>query len=94
MNKVITIGVIGDAPEGHPAHVAIDDALNHAAQYLLKKVDVTWLPTQSLTTSACLQGLERFDGVFCAPGGAYDSPDGAVAGIQYAREYDRPFLGT
>ena len=94
MNNKVTVGIIGDAPEDHPARKVTDAALNHAAKYLSIDVDFSWILTQSLTTSAGLQGLERFGGIVGAPGGAYDSCDGAVAGIQYARENKHPFLGT
>ena len=94
MNNKITVGIIGDASEDHPAHKVTDAALNHAAKYLSVDIGFSWIPTQSLTNSAGLQGLEWFGGIIGAPGGAYQSCDGAVAGIQFAREHERPFLGT
>ena len=36
----------------------------------------------------CEQSLESFDGLWCAPGCPYKSAEGAMNGIQFAREYD------
>ena len=94
MNNLVTVGIIGDADKSHPAHQATDNALNHAAKHLSIEVNFSWIPTQSLLTSEGQQGLKQFAGIFGAPGGAYQSPDGAVIGIQFARELNRPFLGT
>jgi CTP synthase (UTP-ammonia lyase) len=94
MNNSVTIGIVGDAVESHIAHQVTDNALKHTAKYLSKEIDFSWIPTKSLLTSEGRRGLEKFDGIFGAPGGAYDSPDGALVGIQFAREQNRPFIGT
>jgi CTP synthase (UTP-ammonia lyase) len=38
--------------------------------------------------------LEQFDVLLCSPGSPYQSMRGALNGVQFAREFDRPFLGT
>ena len=94
MVSTVTVGIIGDADESHPAHKVTDSALNHAAKHLSIEANISWIPTKSLLTPEGQQRLKQFDGVLAAPGGAYQSPDGAVSGIQFAREQNYPFLGT
>jgi CTP synthase (UTP-ammonia lyase) len=45
-------------------------------------------------TEATERLLSDADAVWCAPGSPYASLDGALAGIRFAREHQRPFLGT
>ena len=94
MNNTVNVGIVGDAVESHIAHQVTDNALKHAAKYLSKEIDLSWIPTKSLLTSEGRRGLEQFGGILGAPGGAYDSPDGALVGTQFAREQNRPFIGT
>lgn len=94
MKNSVTIGIVGDAVESHIARQVTDNALKHTAKYLSKDIDLSWIPTKSLLTSEGRRGLEKFDAILGAPGGAYDSPDGALVAIQFAREQNRPFIGT
>ncbi len=94
MSHAINIGIIGDFDQNRPSHKATNEAINHAANRLSTKADITWLPTPSFLTETGQERLGQFDGVFVAPGSPYQSLDGALQGIQLAREQDRPFLGT
>ena len=38
--------------------------------------------------------LKQFDALWCAPGSPYKSMDGALRGIQFARERGWPFIAT
>jgi len=38
--------------------------------------------------------LERFDGLWASPGSPYESAEGMLKGIEFARRRDWPFLGT
>jgi CTP synthase (UTP-ammonia lyase) len=94
MSQSIGIGVIGDYDPAFAPHRATDAALAHAADGLGLTVAVEWLPTPSLDGAAAPDILEAFDGLWCAPGSPYRSLAGALAGIRFAREHDRPFVGT
>ena len=94
MTETVNIGIIGDYDQSRPSQLAINDALYHAANHLSTKVNITWIPTPSLLTSEGQERLEQSAGLWAAPGGAYQSLDGALRGIQFARELNRPFLGT
>lgn len=92
MSKLIKIGIIGDYQSERPSHIATNDALCHCARYLDIKLELIWLPTESLEGSV-EKCISKFDGLFCAPG-EYKSEIGAINTIQYARENDYPLIGT
>ncbi len=88
----IQIGLIGDYSPKVTAHIAIPQALAIAANGTGIKVNVTWLPTESLAQD--LEQLSSFNGLWCVPASPYASMDGALSAIRFAREGNRPFLGT
>jgi len=93
MPKVLFVGVIGDFNLSSETHTATNFAFSHSARYLKVEVGVEWIPTPDLEKNADDQ-LEKFDALLCAPGSPYKSMRGALNGIRFARENDRPFLGT
>ena len=93
MPKALFVGVIGDFNLSSEMHTATNFAFSHSARYLKVEVGVEWIPTPDLEKNADDQ-LEKFDALLCAPGSPYKSMRGALNGIRFARENDRPFLGT
>jgi CTP synthase (UTP-ammonia lyase) len=89
----IAVGIIGDYDPAFLPHRATEEALVHAAGRLGIEVAVNWIATTDLEQDAG-ERLADFDALWCAPGSPYRSMQGAVAGIQMAREGDLPFLGT
>jgi CTP synthase (UTP-ammonia lyase) len=89
----VKIGVIGDYDAKKPSHPATVNAIIHAAKRLNIPVETVWLPTKKLQ-HAVLEKLAGFDALFCAPGSPYESYEGAINAIRYARELNVPFLGT
>ena len=94
MKEKVNIGIIGDFDENYPSHKATDDALYHAANYLSIRINISWLPTQSLVESEGQERLKHFSSLWAAPGSLYKSERGALNGIQFARELNVPFIGT
>lgn len=84
---------MGDFVPGHTSHEAANEAVRHAADALSLAFEADWIPTPTFDTEAGLAVLEQYDGIF-APGGAYESKEGALAAIRFARERGRPFFGT
>jgi CTP synthase (UTP-ammonia lyase) len=89
----VRVAVVGDRLSKFRAQDSIEGALQHSAAALGANVDVEWFGTPMLEKGAAEQ-LERVDAVWCAPGSPYLSIDGALEGIRFARETNRPFLGT
>lgn len=83
------IGIIGDFNPGNPTHAATNEGLQHAAEILADRLfEFFWLPTDQPHQFGECKGL------LCSPGSPYRSLEGALLGIQYARENGIPFLGT
>jgi CTP synthase (UTP-ammonia lyase) len=94
MDRKIRVGIIGDYdPKKHFSHVPTNEALGHAAGALSVSVDFTWIPTPSLKGQST-ETLKRFDALWCASGSPYESMDGAIQGIRFAREMGWPFIAT
>jgi CTP synthase (UTP-ammonia lyase) len=92
--RPLKIGIIGDFEATNPTHAATHAALNHAAQALSARVEIEWLGTPPYASEAQARSLAAYDGLWGAPGSPYQSRDGAINAIRFARECDRPFLGT
>jgi len=88
----IQIGLIGDYSPEVTAHVAIPKAIALAANDLDASIETVWLPTKGIVSE--IGRLSTFDGLWCVPASPYESMDGALAAIRYAREENCPFLGT
>jgi len=87
--NTIRIGIIGDYNPANPTHVATDEGIQHASTSLLSNVvEATWLPTDRSHL------FDSYHGLLCSPGSPYKCMDGALRGIQCARERGIPFLGT
>ena len=76
-------GIIGDFRSGNPTHTSTNSALEQAGP-----CSIHWLATDEA------HDYEQFDGLICSPGSPYKSEQGALRGIQYAREHGVPLLGT
>jgi CTP synthase (UTP-ammonia lyase) len=94
MNEPLRVGIIGDFDPQLRSHRATNEALDHAASTLTTTMEYAWLPTQSLEHAGCEVTLQRFDALWCAPASPYKSMQGALRGIQFAREQGWPFIGT
>ncbi len=54
------------------------EALEHCASHLGIRVEIAWLPTRQLEQDSI--ALERFNGLWCAPGSPYQSMSGRFKG--------------
>lgn len=94
MNRSLKVGIIGDFDPHNRTHLATNDALTHAAKTLAAPIDTTWLPTPSLDNEFSQTTLQQFDALWCAPASPYQSMNGALRAIRFAREQNWPFSGT
>jgi len=94
MDNEINIAVIGDFNPERLSHKATDEALRHAADALSITLTTDWLPTSLMENEIDTAKLEKYHGIFCAPGGPYKSMSGALDAIRFARERGWPFIGT
>jgi CTP synthase (UTP-ammonia lyase) len=94
LSECVRVGIIGDSDPDSPSHIATDAAIGHGADALGIAVDIDWLPTPALDGPDPTAILAPYDALWASPGSPYRSMDGALAAIRFAREHDRPFLGT
>jgi CTP synthase (UTP-ammonia lyase) len=90
-NTVIRIALIGDYDPQVTAHQAIPLALGMAAEHAGLDVQFQWLATDRIDNDT---PLADFDGFWCVPASPYRNEAGALRAIRFAREQQRPFLGT
>ena len=91
MSIAVRIGLIGDYDHAVPAHQAIPRALALVADETGIEVAHEWVPTDEITSDA---RVEEYDALWCVPASPYLSTEGALRAIRFAREQERPFLGT
>jgi CTP synthase (UTP-ammonia lyase) len=91
MSTRIRIGLIGDRSDSIVAHRAIPPALSLAATELSIEVEHEWVGSEQVTA---ISRIAAFDGLWAIPGSPYRSMEGVLLAIRYAREQQRPFLGT
>lgn len=92
MNQEVRIGIIGDFNSEYPSHIATNKAIEHAARSLNISTEIHWLSTVELERQEIL--LKQFDAFWCSPGSPYQSMEGALQAIRFAREKAHPFIGT
>ncbi len=93
MTQPLLIGLIGDYQPEVKAHQAIPRALALAGADLGVAVEPVWLATPRLEGDVT-ELLAGFDALWAVPATPYDSMEGALNAIRYAREQQVPFLGT
>jgi CTP synthase (UTP-ammonia lyase) len=89
--KALRIGLIGDRDDRVFAHRMIPASLDLAGRALGAGVAAEWIATDTIAGPA---RVAEFDALWCVPASPYRSMDGALAAIRFARESQRPFLGT
>lgn len=94
MIQSVNIGIIGDYNQDFRPHQATNTALKDSAQYLGINLEFKWLPTLSFEEQPVKKTLQEFDALWCAPGSPYQSMNGALKAIQFARESQLPLIGT
>lgn len=90
-NTPLNIALIGDYDPDVTAHQAIKQALPMSANAIGVEVCSQWLATDRIDADT---DLSVFDGFWCVPASPYQSLDGALRAITFARTRQRPFLGT
>jgi CTP synthase (UTP-ammonia lyase) len=94
VKNAVRIGILGDFNPEFRSHHATNDSLQHAAAQLHVRLESQWIPTPSLLEAGAEKMLANFDGLWASPGSPYNSFEGMLKGIEFARRCDWPFLGT
>ena len=94
MSKKIRMGIVADHDPKSRYHAATTHSILHAAEALSIPAEPVWIETDSLDREEGAAQLQDCDGIWCGPGSPYKSMEGALRAIRFARENDRPFIGT
>ncbi|HVP45902.1 MAG TPA: hypothetical protein VMT32_04940 [Bryobacteraceae bacterium] len=92
--RAVRIGIVGDFNPDYRSHHATNAALQHAAKAVGCEVESAWVPTPTLEGPQVAEMLSGYDGLWASPGSPYRSMRGMLAGIEFARVCDRPFVAT
>jgi GNAT superfamily N-acetyltransferase len=87
----LKIGIMGDF-DGRMSHLATNAAIEHVATQRSFTAEIKWIGTEEIDKD--IQSVRRYDALLCAPGTPYKNLNGALKGIQFARQNNIPFLGT
>ena len=93
MSRMRRIAIVGDLSRDVLPHRLIRQALQLAGDRLGVVVHSAWVMTKALDPLA-EDLLGGFAGIWVMPGSPYQSMDGALGAIRFARERQVPFLGT
>lgn len=89
----VKIGLVGKYVELPDAYKSIIEAINHAATYNERKVDLCLIHSETVTSENVAEKLGELDGIIVAPGFGHRGIEGKIEAVRYAREHDVPFLG-
>lgn len=88
------IGLIGEQSENVRAHLAIPQAVAiYESKFPGHRITLNWISTKSVLDDQD-KLLSSCHGLWCVPGSPYQSFEGALHAIRFARENKIPFLGT
>jgi len=86
------LALVGDYSAAVIAHRAIPRALELACA--ATKRDLTWQWVATRDVRHAPRDLKKYSGVWLVPASPYENMAGALDAIRFARETNRPFLGT
>ena len=89
-SRAVRIGLVGDYDATVTAHQAIPRALELSGTAVCS-LTYEWIPTSEIHDES---RLRAFDGLWCVPASPYRNREGALRAIRFAREQQRPYLGT
>src|ERR1017187_402896 len=92
-SNTVDIGLVGKYTELPDAYKSINEAFIHAGTRNDCKVNVHYIPSESLTKDNIKEKLGGLDGVLVAPGFGERGIEGKISAIKYVRENNIPFFG-
>src|SRR5438270_3076358 len=89
----VTIGIVGKYVSLPDAYLSVSEALQHAALYHNRRLDLRWIDSSDLEETARTTLLEGLDGIVVPGGFGHRGVEGKVRAARYARDSGTPYLG-
>lgn len=89
----VKIAFVGKYIDLKESYKSLTEALIHAGAALDTKVNIKWIDSEKLQNLDSLEDLKDVNGILVAGGFGYRGVEGKIKAINYAREYNIPFLG-
>src|SRR5919204_1495306 len=89
----VTIGLVGKYVSLPDAYLSVSEALQHAALYHNRRLNLRWIDSSDLEETARTTLLEGLDGIVVPGGFGHRGVEGKVRAARYARESGTPYLG-
>jgi len=89
----MNIAIIGDYNIHTRSHAATDAALSHSADWLGLSINYDWIPTNNIHTNFD-EIVNKYNSFWIAPGGPFNNMNAVIDIIKYARENNKPTIGT
>lgn len=86
------LALVGDYSPEVTAHRAIPHALELACKATRSDLTWQWIATRDIRDAS--RTLQKFSAVWLVPASPYENMAGAIEAVRFARETNRPFLGT
>jgi len=91
-SAAVRIGVVGKYLPAPDAYISVTEALRHAGVFHNLRVDIRWIPSETLETGD-LRLLDEVDGVVVPGGFGHRGIEGKIAAARFARTGEVPYLG-
>ncbi|MCS7003309.1 MAG: CTP synthase, partial [Dehalococcoidia bacterium] len=89
----VRIALVGKYIDLQDSYLSVREALQHAAVYHDRTLDLAWIDSESLERDDVEARLRGYDGI-CVPGGFGNrGTEGMIAAARYARTRRIPYLG-
>ncbi len=89
----VTIGLVGKYVSLPDAYLSVSEALQHAAIYHNRRVNLRWIDSSDLESTTSTALLDGLDGIVVPGGFGHRGVEGKVRAARYARETGTPYLG-
>lgn len=91
--EIVKIGLVGKYVELQDAYKSILEALQHAATYNDRKIQIEYIQSEKLTEANVAEKLSDLDGIVVCPGFGSRGIEGKFVAIKYTRENNIPTFG-
>lgn len=89
----VKIGLVGKYTRLPDAYMSVIEALRHAGFHHERKVEITWIEAEGVSSEIVEEKLAAMDGILVPGGFGVRGIEGKILAARYAREHNIPYLG-